>query len=109
MAIGYMAERSQRRPGRTADPFREVPAALILSQPMFHKWCCFAACGTLTESRAVGSNWACAALVNERKGSGRGFHVVSAEPLDPKSARFNQVVNLSVKMATTTEPFPRWS
>jgi hypothetical protein len=30
-----------------------------------------------------------AALVNKRKGLGRGFQVVSAEPLDPKSARFN--------------------
>jgi hypothetical protein len=60
-------------------------------------------------SRAVVSGWACSALVNEREGSGRGFHVVGAELLDAKSAQFNQVVNLSVEMATAAERFPRWS
>ena len=64
---------------------------------------------TATASREVASDRACAALVNERKGSGRRFHVVSAEPIDTKSACFNQVVNLSIEMATAAEPFPHRS
>ena len=57
----------------------------------------------------MASDWTCAALVNERERSGRGFQVVGAEPLDPKSACFNQIVNLSIQMATAAETFPLWS
>src|SRR5712675_898664 len=98
MAIGYTAERSQRQLGRTADSLSQKAGRYHSSQPLFHK-CCFTAGGPLRKSRAMASGWACAALVNERERSGRGFQVVSAEPLDPKSARFNQVVNLSIEMA----------
>ena len=89
--------------------YRKVVAGIILRSPLFHKCCCFTASGPISASRAVVSGWACSALVNEREGSGRGFHVVGAELLDAKSAQFNQVVNLSVEMATAAERFPRWS
>jgi hypothetical protein len=102
-------ERSQRQLGRTADSLSQKAGRYHSSQPLFHKCCCFTAGGPLRKSPAVASGWACAALVNKRKGSGRGFQVVSAEPLDPKSARFNQVVNLSVEMAAAAEPFPHRS
>jgi hypothetical protein len=96
------------RSGERLMPYRNRKVGLVLFfAAVAPQSCCFTASGTLSASR-VASNWASAALVNKRKGSGRGFHVVGAEPLDPKSARFNQVVNLSVKMATAAEPFPRW-